>query len=207
MSNTTFYYGVMSSSKTASLLMTAYNYKKKGTKYLIIKPSTDNRSGEDTVSSRIGLSAKADYVIDNDEVWEDIANIVCMIEDVHAEVILIDECQFLDGFIAKYLCEYATENNIVLMAYGLLRNFQGKLFDGSLAWVENADSMREIKTVCEKCNHKATFNVRFVDDKPIFDGDEILIGDEDYHVFCSKHRLELEKNHWQIKINMLWLLY
>lgn len=195
MTQSTFYYGCMSSSKTASLLMSAYNYKKKGTKYLIIKPSIDNRSGEDVVSSRIGLSAKADYVIRHDEPYEDAGGIVNQIEKTKAEVILIDECQFLDKDLVKYLCKYTTDNNIVLMAYGLLKNFQGKLFEGSQAWVENADAMREIKTVCERCNRKATFNIRFVDNKPTFDGDEIIIGDEDYHVFCSKHQVELEKNY------------
>ena len=67
MTQSTFYYGCMSSSKTASLLMSAYNYKKKGTKFLIIKPSIDNRSGDNIVASRIGLSAVADYVISHDE--------------------------------------------------------------------------------------------------------------------------------------------
>ncbi len=193
MSKTFFYYGTMNSSKTAQMLMTAYNYQKKGTKYFIIKPSTDNRSGEDIVSSRIGLSAKADYVVGSN-VGRDLLAVRIMVENTHSEVILIDECQFLDKYLIKYLCEYATENNIVLMAYGLLRNFQGKLFEGSQAWVENVDAMREIKTVCEKCNRKATFNVRFVDGKPVFDGKEVVIGDEDYHVFCHEHQLELRNN-------------
>ena len=191
MGKTIFYYGVMASNKTLQLLTSAYNYKKKGTKYLIIKPSTDNRSGEDIVSSRIGLSSKADCVITG-YTNDDLTILFSKIEEIKAEVILIDECQFLKPNLIKYLCQYATEHEIVLMAYGLLRNFQGKLFDGSLAWVENADAMREIKTECEKCNRKAIYNVRFVGETPVFDGDTVVIGDDNYHVFCAKHKNELE---------------
>ena len=194
MTQSTFYYGAMASSKTAQLLMSAYNYKKKGTKFLIIKPSIDNRSGDNIVASRIGLSAVADYVISHDEPYEDAANIIIQIEDTESEVVLIDECQFLDKDLIKYLCEYATENDIVLMAYGLLKNFQGKLFEGSQAWVENADSIREVKTVCAYCNKKATFNIRLIDGKAVFEGQEVEIGDESYIAVCQQHKIELEFN-------------
>lgn len=194
MTQSTFYYGCMSSSKTASLLMSAYNYKKKGTKFLIIKPSIDNRSGDNIVASRIGLSAVADYVISHDKPYEDAANIIIQIEDTESEVVLIDECQFLDKDLVKYLCKYATENDIVLMAYGLLKNFQGKLFEGSQAWVENVDSIREVKTVCAYCNKKATFNIRLVNGKAVFEGQEVEIGDESYIAVCQQHEIELEFN-------------
>ena len=49
--------------------MSAYNYKKKGTKFLIIKPSIDNRSG-DNIVAKTGLSAVADYVISHDKPYE-----------------------------------------------------------------------------------------------------------------------------------------
>jgi len=193
MTQSTFYYGAMASSKTAQLLMSAYNYKKKGTKFLIVKPSIDNRSGNNIVASRIGLSAVADYVITG-YTNDDLTILFSKIEETKAEVVLIDECQFLKPNLIKYLCEYATKNNIVLMAYGLLKNFRGKLFEGSQAWVENVDSIREVKTVCAYCNKKATFNIRLVDGKAVFEGKEVEIGDESYIAVCHKHEIELELN-------------
>ena len=49
-------YGVMSSSKSAQLLMTAHSFDERGIPFLCIKPSIDNRENEDTITSRIGIS-------------------------------------------------------------------------------------------------------------------------------------------------------
>lgn len=59
MSNLTFSYGVMGSSKTAQALITRYNYLQKGFNVILAKPDIDNRDDGEirTVSSRIGISA------------------------------------------------------------------------------------------------------------------------------------------------------
>ena len=57
-----FRYGAMGSSKTANLLMTRYNYLEKGKKPLLLKPKIENRDGEKTIKSRIGLSAECEFV-------------------------------------------------------------------------------------------------------------------------------------------------
>ena len=55
-------YGSMGSSKTANALMTKFNYEEKGKRVLLLKPSIDNRDGEDVIKSRIGLEAKAECI-------------------------------------------------------------------------------------------------------------------------------------------------
>ena len=62
-------YGTMNSSKSAELLMNAHNYKTKGVPVFLLTPSTDTRSGVSTISSRVGIKAKADFVVSefNDE--------------------------------------------------------------------------------------------------------------------------------------------
>ena len=55
-------YGSMGSSKTANALMTKFNYEEKGKRVLLLKPSIDNRDGEDIIKSRIGLEAKAECI-------------------------------------------------------------------------------------------------------------------------------------------------
>lgn len=56
-------YGSMGSSKTANALMTKFNYEEKGKRVLLLKPSIDNRDGEDVIKSRIGLESKAEYIL------------------------------------------------------------------------------------------------------------------------------------------------
>ena len=55
-------YGSMGSSKTANALMTKFNYEEKGKRVLLLKPSIDNRDGEDVIKSRIGLESKAECI-------------------------------------------------------------------------------------------------------------------------------------------------
>lgn len=54
-----FHYGTMSSSKSAQLIINAYNLNNQGKQTEIIKPQTDNRFSEDKVNSRVGISADA----------------------------------------------------------------------------------------------------------------------------------------------------
>ncbi len=53
MANLHFHYGTMGSSKSAQLLINAYNQNKNGNKTEILKPKTDNRFSIDHVDSRI----------------------------------------------------------------------------------------------------------------------------------------------------------
>ncbi|QDB70370.1 putative thymidine kinase [Aeromonas phage CF8] len=55
-----FHFGPMNSSKTATLIMNHFNYREQGQNPVILKPSIDNREGEDPlVKCRAGLSAHA----------------------------------------------------------------------------------------------------------------------------------------------------
>lgn len=183
-----YYYGTMKSSKTANLLMVYHNYTEKGIKPILVKPQSDTRSGEKTIASRVGISEEADYVIPGD--LSDYSDWVHeLVGDAYGNnrPVLIDECQFLSPVFVNKLCDSA--EYVIIMAYGLLTNFGGNLFDGSKAWVERTDSIREIKTICDYCGKKATHNLLLVDGKPTFDTSkgDVVIGDTNYKVVCSDH--------------------
>ena len=57
------------------------------------------------------------------------------------------------------LCEVADQLNIPVLCYGLRTDFQAKLFPGSAALLALADTLVELKAVCE-CGRKATMNLR-----------------------------------------------
>ena len=73
-----FLYGTMKSSKTANMLMTAHNYLEKDIQPILVKPETDNRSGHDTIESRVGIKEKADG---GGEVWTNIKYFVLSNKD------------------------------------------------------------------------------------------------------------------------------
>ena len=93
-------------------------------------------------------------------------------------VVIVDECQFLTRTQVDELKEVS--KNIPVLCYGLLTNFKTELFEGSKRLVEIAESLMEIKSVCH-CGKKATVNARFVDDKLVTDGEEILLGKEEHY--------------------------
>ena len=193
-----YLYGVMKSSKTANMLMTAHNYLEKGVQPILIKPEVDSRSGNGTIESRIGIKEKADYIVVNDKHGKERAGYIFETAISNNEPILLDECQFFEESFIKTLCELAHSYNndsedISIMAYGLLTNFMGKLFDGSKVWLENADNIREIKTVCAFCNHKAVYNALFKDNKLVVENDsDIVIGDDEYRSLCPYHYLKFK---------------
>ena len=57
-----FKYGAMGSSKTATALITKYNYEERDMKVWLIKPSADERDGQFILKSRIGLTSECEAV-------------------------------------------------------------------------------------------------------------------------------------------------
>ena len=72
-------------------------------------------------------------------------------------------------------------------------DFQGKLFDGSKYLLAYADTLVELKTICEHpgCSRKATMIARYQDGKLVLEGQQIDIGGDKYKVFCRKHYRKL----------------
>ena len=171
-----FKYGAMGSSKTANALITKFNYEERGMKVWLIKPSIDVRDGVDVVKSRIGLSAKADIMTPDKNLYEEFkARSGC-------DVIIADECQFFTPEQIDDLRKIVDELDIPVLCYGLRTDFLTKLFPGSLRLFEVADSVTEIKTICG-CGKKAIVNARIDGDgKIVTEGGQILIGGNDSYV-------------------------
>lgn len=184
-----YFYGTMKSSKTAQMLMMYNNYKIKGINPILMKPSVDTRSSN-LVSSRIGLSNEANFIIDEN-------NVPQLLKIVRANIqtetpILIDECQFVAyDTVVKMVSEalkYDTEHNsFSINAFGLLTDMNGKLFDGSRAWVEQASKLIEVKTLCSYCSAKAVRNL-FTGKQT---GSNIVIGDSEYIPVCARHYYQM----------------
>ena len=180
MANLVFRYGAMGSSKTAALLMVAYNYKEKGMDVKVIKPKVDKK-GDDYLISRIGLERKADLILDKDDSipnYEYFSNTKC---------ILVDEAQFLTSEQVKELFVLTKMCEIPVVCYGLKTNFKGELFEGSKALFELADKIEELTTICS-CGKKARFNARLENNDYVLLGQEIAIDNIDakYESVCGK---------------------
>ncbi len=189
-------FGVMGSSKTASALMCRFNYLQKGISVLLLKPKIDNRDSSDEVVARIGISAPCTTFSESE-------NLQVLFDEQNAQnkfkVVIVDECQFCTKKQIDQLREIA--ENVPVLCYGLKTNFKGELFEGSKRLLEIADSIQEIKSVCQ-CGKKAIMNGRFVKGLMVTDGQEIEIGgDEKYRGLCwSCFKKEQEKTRVYEKI-------
>ena len=177
-----FKYGAMGSSKTAQALITKFNYEERGMKVWLIKPALDTRDGKSTVKSRIGLSAECDTVSESDDLFA-----LYHTSHGNADVIIADECQFFTDAHVDALRRLVDECKIPVLCFGLRTDFLCHLFPGSKRLFEVADSIAEIKTICD-CGAKATVNARLDESgRIVTEGDQVLLGGNDrYIAMCHK---------------------
>ena len=187
-----FKYGAMGSSKTASALITKFNYEERGMRVWLIKPSLDDRDGVGVVRSRIGLEEKAYVVLPETNILTEFEDR----KDIH--VIIADECQFFTAAQIEQLRQIVDEYDIPVLCFGLRTDFLSRLFEGSRRLFEVADSIAEIKTICE-CGSKATVNARLDGNMNVVtEGTQVMIGgNESYIAMCHKcwrERIKKQQN-------------
>ena len=189
-----FKYGAMGSSKTAQALITKYNYEENGMRVWLIKPSADDRDGAIILRSRVGLEAPAEVVAPE----QNIRTLFARQENI--DVVIVDECQFLTTEQIDQLREIVDEENIPVLCFGLRTDFRSTLFSGSRRLFEVADTITEIKTICD-CGAKATTNARVGEDGYIVtEGAQILMGGNDrYIAMCHKCWMRNIREHRKIR--------
>lgn len=176
-----FRYGTMDSAKSMNLLAVAHNYRKQGKRVVLMKPRLDVRFGAAKVSSRSGLEAEADLLIDDATELNaaDFRGIDC---------ILVDEAQFLPPAIIEDLRRITVDPGVPVICYGLRTDFRTKLFPGAQRLMELADGIEEVKVTCQYCQKKAICNLRFVNGAPTVVGPQIQLGaEESYAPVCWAH--------------------
>lgn len=177
-----FKYGAMGSSKTAQALITKFNYEERGMKVWLIKPSTDNRDGESVIQSRMGLRSEVRVIRKSDDILS-----IFKTEASNSDVIIADECQFFTKEQIDELRTITDEFDVPVLCFGLRTDFLTRLFPGSQRLFEVADSITEIKTMCE-CGRKATVNARIdKNGNVVTEGRQVFLGGNDrYIAMCHK---------------------
>lgn len=188
----------MNSGKTANLLMVADNYIKQGRNALIIKPDKDTRWNMacEVKSRAIVDSLPATLVSDSQDLFELIKE-QTQIQKIDA--ILVEEAQFLTTEQVRQLAIVVDKLELHVLCYGLRCSYiDGKLFDGSAALLYWADTIEEIKNLCQYCKSKATKNLLSINGIPQYSGNSVIMGDTTgdeivYTPVCRKHYLNPPK--------------
>ena len=180
-----FYYAAMNAGKSTTLLQADFNYRERGMQTMLWTARLDERAGAGVIGSRIALSAPAHRFDEEVDLFEEVGE---ELKKRELHCILLDEAQFLSQRHVLQLCEVADKLGIPVLCYGLRTDFQGKLFPGSAALLALADSLIELKAVCE-CGRKATMNLRVdAEGHAVASGEQTEIGGNDrYIALCRNH--------------------
>lgn len=193
-----FKYGAMGSSKTAQALITKYNYEENGLQVWLLKPSADTRDGADILRSRIGLEARVELLRPETDAYE----LFQKTRLGRCNVIIVDECQFLTPEQIDELRAIVNDYDIPVMCFGLRTDFLTRLFPGSQRLMEIADTIQEIKTICD-CGAKATVNARIDGQGHIVtEGAQVVLGGNDsYIAMCHRCYVRGIREHRHIKLH------
>jgi thymidine kinase len=183
-----FYYAAMNAGKSTNLLQADFNYRERGMATMLWTAAHDDRAGSGTIGSRIALSAHAHTYSADVDLFAAVGD---ELKRRKLDCVLVDEAQFLTRAHVLQLAAVADHLSIPVLCYGLRTDFLGHLFEGSAALLALADTLIELKAVCD-CGRKATMNLR-VDPQghAIAAGAQTEIGGNDrYIALCRRHFLE-----------------
>jgi len=185
-----FSYSAMNAGKSTQLLQVAHNYEERGMNVYMLTAEIDKRSGENIISSRIGIQHECDIYTKESNLFEKVNE---KQKATPLACVLIDEAQWLSPDHVHQLTEVADTLNVPVLCYGLRTDFKGELFPGSQNLLALADELREIRTICH-CSKKATMVLRLGEDgKVLKEGPQNQVGgNESYVSVCRKHWKEAQ---------------
>ena len=184
-----YYYGCMNSMKSATLLMKAHQFEQAGCKVFLFKPAFDNRDyGE--IRSRAIQYGRECTIFSKDV---NLIDLVLKKIDINANdrvVLFFDEINFMTKEQIKQLWILSKHHNIDVFCYGLKLTYKNRMFEASEELLILADTVEEIKSMCSKCDNKATTHLRLINNKVVVEGENYIIGDitgeEKYLSVCQK---------------------
>ena len=173
----------MNSGKSIEILKVAHNYEEQGKSVILMTSILDTSSGHGRIVSRMGLNRDAIALEDDSNVFEIVKE-----KNPNAACVLIDECEFMTKDQVLQATQVVDDLGIPVMTFGLKNDFKNELFEGTKYLLLYADKLEEMKTICWFCTKKATMNMRMANGKPVYDGEQVVIGgNEMYYPVCRRH--------------------
>lgn len=176
-----FFYGTMKSSKSAQLIIQAFNLENQGKNIVIFKSETDSRD-EGYIKSRATSEQRKAIKVKNSDI-DFMYNYVKQNID-NVDFVFVDEVQFLTTNQIEELARISVELDKPVFAYGLLITYFGKMFESSKRLIECGFTMNELKIQCDYCHNKATHHLLLSDGNVVKDMKEVVVGDEEYKIVC-----------------------
>lgn len=152
-------------------------YAKK--KFLVFKPSIDNRYSETEVVSHNQHKYKAIALMDPKKILDYYEN--------DLDAICIDEVQFFDEAIIDVIDFYANHGVRVIVA-GLDMDFKGDPFMITAKLLAKAEYVTKLTAICTVCGKSATRTQRLINGEPASSKDPVVLvgASESYEARCRR---------------------
>ncbi|TNM68895.1 thymidine kinase [Streptomyces sp. NP160] len=195
MAELVFFSGTMDSGKSTLALQVDHNHRARGRRGLLF--TRDDRAGDGTISSRLGLRRPAREVTSSTDFEAEVAGASV---DGPLDYLVCDEAQFYRPEQVEQLARVVDEAGVDVYAFGITSDFRTRLFPGSARLVELADRVQvlQVEALCW-CGARATHNARTVDGTMVVEGEQVVVGDVaadagavGYEVLCRRHHMRRE---------------
>ncbi len=177
--------GVMFSGKSEELMRRVRRATIARKRVQVFKSHLDDRyAGLYNVSSHDGRDLEAIPV--------DSASQIAQKLDPMAQVVAVDEVQFLDAGIISLATALAERGRRVILA-GLDTDFRGEPFGAMPQLMAVAEQVTKLHAICVLCGNPASRNQRLIDGRPArWDSPTIMVGaKQSYEARCRAcHRVE-----------------
>lgn len=166
-----FCFGAMGCGKTAKLRGDYYAKMGDGFSCIVVKPRLDTK-GDDCIITRDGSKLQVTFSFDKDDnIYELVSN---YLYDNVLDYVLVDEIQFLEVEQIVQLSRIVDKLGVSIIGYGIITDFLGKMFPGAEAVFCYADDFCYLRRDCS-CGRPKIRNMRLVDGRPVFEGEQIEI--------------------------------
>ena len=187
-----FYAGTMDCGKSTRALQTDHNHSSRGRAGIVL--TRLDRAGMSVLSSRLGLTVPAVEVSDLLDFRALVVERLSQGERV--DYLICDEAQFYSEEQVEQLASIVDELGVDVYAFGIMTDFQTRLFPGSARLVELADRVQvlQVEALCW-CGARAIHNARTANGEMVVEGDQVVVGDTStestsavaYEVLCHRH--------------------
>ena len=169
-----FFTGPMDCGKSTLALQFDYTQSVAGRRGRLF--TSQDRAGEATISSRLGLERPAVEVTPGFDFWAYLVGELTAGERI--DYLVCDETQFYAPEQIDQLARIVDELDIDVFAVGILTDFRTLLFPGSARLVELADRIEtlQVRSLCW-CGKRATHNARTVGGLMVTEGAQVVVGD------------------------------
>lgn len=169
-----FFSGTMDCGKSTLALQMDYTHHARGRGG--IRFTRNDRAGESTISSRLGLQTDAVEVMEDTDFWDEVVR--RRTTGLRVDYLVCDEAQFYTPQQVEQLARVVDEMDVDVFAFGITTDFRTRLFPGSQRLIELADRVQvlQVEALCW-CGRRATHNARTVNGVMVVEGDQVVVGD------------------------------